>query len=121
MPINNENPITPASGTLYMKDPETGEEHCLGSCGPINSTIEADPADNIVVGRINTGAEATNTINIPIRKMNRKRFVKKLMAYRVPRNGANAIAKVVRRNGHTYAWGLLTIKLAGYFPWEELL
>ena len=120
MPIDNENPITLASGTLYMKDPETGENHCIGQCGPISSTIEADPADNPVVGRINTGAEATLIVKIPpIRKMSRKRLVKLLMSYRVPRNVANSMAEIVRKNGHTYAWGFLVAKFAGFLPLEE--
>lgn len=118
MPIDNENPITPESGVLYMKNHETGEEIYLGPCSPI-STTAADPVDTNVVHQINTGAEATFTINIPIRKMNRKRFLKQLMAYRVPRNVANSMAEIVRKNGHPYSWGFLVIKLTGFLPWED--
>lgn len=120
MPIDNENPITPASGVLYMKDPATGEDVCLGQCGPITGTIEADPADEIVIGRINKPQEATLTINIPpIRKITRKRFLKLLMSYRVPRNVANSMAEIVRKSGHTYAWGFVVIKFTGFLPWED--
>lgn len=119
MPIDNENPITPASGVLYMKDPETGEDVCLGQCGPITDTIEADPADPNVVHRINEPKEATLTIKIPIRKITRKRFLKLLMSYGVPRNVANSMAEIVRKNGHTYAFGFLVIKFTGFLPWED--
>lgn len=119
MPVDNENPIDLSSGTLYMKNLETGEDICLGQCGPITGTIEADPADPIVAGQINLPKEATFTIKIPIRKITRKRFLKLLMSYRVPRNVANSMAEIVRKNGHPYAWGFVVIRFAGFLPWED--
>lgn len=119
MPIDNENPIIQSSGFLYMNNPETGENVCLGPCRPITGTIEADPDDPIVVGQINLPKEATLTVYIPIQKINRKRFLKLLMSYRVPRNEANSMAEIVRKNGHTYAFGFLVIKFSGFLPWED--
>lgn len=119
MPIDNENPIDLSSGTLYMKVPDTGEDVCLGPCRPIAGTIEADPADPIVVGQINLPKEATFTIKIPIRRISRKRFLKLLMSYGVPRNVASSIAEIVRKNGHSYAWGFVVIRFAGFLPWED--
>ena len=123
MPIDNENPIDLRSGTLYMKVPDTGEVVCLGQCGPITGTIEADPADPIVAGQINMPKEATFTFNIPARKMNRKmnrkRFVKKLMGAKVPRNVANSMADIVWMHGHSYSFGYMVISASGYLPWED--
>lgn len=121
MPVDSENPITPAtlaSGTLYLIDKTTGEETPLGPVKAI-STVEAAPENNEVVHRINTGEEASFTFNIQFHKMNRKRFVKKLMAVGVSRNDANSVAEIARKNGHSYSWCYLVIYFTGLLPFKD--
>ena len=118
MPIDNENPIALSAGTLYLKDPATGENICLGPCNPIINP-EEDPVAPSVAHLINIGKEAAFTLNIPARKMNRKRFVKQLMASRVPRNVANSMADIVWMHGHSYSLGYMVISVSGCLPWED--
>jgi hypothetical protein len=117
MPTDSENTINLGSGMLFMTD-ANGKQIDLGPCSSIG-TIEADPVDKNVVGRINTGAEATFTCTVHSRRMSRKRFVKKLMGYRVPRNVANSMADIVWLYDKSYAWGFFVINASGYLPWEN--
>ena len=119
MPPKDENPIMPTMGTLYIIDKATGEETPLG---PVTGTIETIVPETIspeAVHWINKNPEATFTIRVPCKKMNRKKFVKQLMANRVPRNVANSMAEIARAHGHSYSWSWLVINFGGFLPWTE--
>lgn len=120
MPTDNEsiNPIALRTGTLFITDLATGEKTPLGPIEPTAIEIDAAPLDTPIVRKLDTNLEATFTIRIPGKKMNRKKFVKQLMANRVPRNVANSMAEIVRNNGDSYSWGWLVICFGGFLPWE---
>ena len=124
-------PISLGAGTLYIIDPETGEEAPLGQVTQIRC-IEADnsgtysyngvqlpPLPELDVHRIKHPPEATVTFHINSKRMTRKKFVKKLMASGVPRNVANTMAEIVRDHGDSYSWGYLIICLTDHLPWKE--
>ena len=111
-------PIALGTGTLFIIDPDTGEKTPLGPIHP--ATIEIDATiDTPIVRKLNKNPEATFTIRIPGKKMNRKKFVKQLMANRVPRNVANSMAEIARAHGHSYSWSWPVINFTGFLPWKE--
>ena len=112
------NPIALRTGTLFITDPATGEKTPLGPIEPTAIEIDADPLDTPIVRKLDKNLEATFTIRVPGKKMTRKRFVKKLMANRVPRNVANSMAEIARAHGHSYSWSWLVINFGGFLPWE---
>ena len=118
MPTDNE-PIALKTGTLYFIDQATGEKTPLGPIEPTAIEIDAAPLDTPIVRKLDTNLEATFTIRIPGKKMNRKKFVKQLMANRVPRNVANSMAEIARAHGHSYSWAWLVINFSGFLPWED--
>lgn len=111
-------PISLGAGTLYIIDPETGEEAPLGQVTQIRG-IEVDTEEDKIVHRINNPPTATVTFHINSKRMTRKKFVKKLMADGVPRNVANTMAEIVRDHGDSYSWGYLIICLTDHLPWKE--
>ena len=113
------NPIDLRTGTLFITDLATGEETPLGPVTDINETIVPDPISPDAVHWINKAPEATFTIRIPNKKMNRKKFVKQLMANRVPRNVANSMAEIARAHSNPYSWAWLVINFGGFLPWED--
>lgn len=118
MPTDNEsiNPIALRTGTLFITDPDTGDKTPLGPIEPTAIEIDAAPLDTPIVRKLDTNLEATFTIRIPGKKMNRKKFVKKLMANRVPRNVANSMAEIARAHGHSYSWSWLVINFSRFLP-----
>ena len=116
MPTDNE-PINLSAGTLFIIDPDTGEKTPL-KVTDIHETIVPEPESPDAVHWINKAPEATFTIRIPGKKMNRKKFVKQLMANRVPRNVANSMAEIVQAHRHSYSYGWLVLCIGGYLPWE---
>lgn len=116
----DNNPIDLRTGTFFITDPDTGDKTPMGTAADIHiETIIPDPISPEAVHWINKAPEATFTIRIPNKKMNRKKFVKKLMANRVPRDVANSIAEIARANGHSYSWAWLVINFSGFLPWED--
>jgi len=110
-------PIALRTGTLFIIDPATGEKTPLGHIEP--ATIEIDATiDTPIVRKLDTNLEATFAIRIPGKKMSRRKFVKQLMANRVPRNVANSMAEIARAHGHPYSWAWLVINCSGFLPWE---
>lgn len=114
----DNNPIALGTGTFYITE-STGDRIPLGTAADIHmETIVPDPISPEAVQWINKSPEATFTIRIPCKKMNRKKFVKQLMANRMPRNVANSMAEIARAHGHSYAWAWLVISFGGFLPWE---
>lgn len=115
----DNDPIALRTGTLYIVDEATGEKTPLGSIEPSAMAIDISitPPDTYI-RKIDKNLEASFTIRIPGKKMNRKKFVKQLMANRVPRNVANSMAEIARAHGHSYSWSWLVINFSGFLPWE---